>query len=215
MEQINIINQKGETISTFSLNPELWQVPLSRFNISLTNRYYLANQHQGTKKTKSKGEVSGGGRKPWKQKGTGRARQGSIRAPQFRGGGTVFGPRGKEKYSLNINQKTKKKVLLSLLSEKIQKKEVVVLDKILLENYKTKEAEKLLNNLLTEKLNSLIILAKDEENKEKVKSAFRNLPYIKITDSQTINLFQVLPCTYLIFTNLALLETEKRLGNHT
>lgn len=215
MEQINIINQKGETISTFSLNPELWQVPLSRFNISLTNRYYLANQRQGTKKTKSKGEVSGGGRKPWKQKGTGRARQGSIRAPQFRGGGIVFGPRGRENYSLNINQKTKKKVLLSLLSEKIQKKEIVVLDKILLENYKTKEAEKLLNNLLTEKLNSLIILAKDEENKEKVKSAFRNLSYIKITDSETINLFQVLPCTYLIFTNLALLETEKRLGNHT
>jgi large subunit ribosomal protein L4 len=212
MEQLNIVNQKGETVSFFSLNPELWQLPLSRSNISLTNRYYLANQRQGTKKTKSKGEVSGGGRKPWKQKGTGRARQGSIRAPQFRGGGIVFGPRGEENYSLNINQKTKKKVLLSLLSEKIRKQEVIVIDKILLENHKTKEAEKLLTNLLGKKTHSLIVLGNNEENKEKLKNAFRNLPYIKIADSKSINLLQALPSTCLIFTNLALLETEKRLN---
>jgi large subunit ribosomal protein L4 len=212
MEQLNIVNQKGETVSFFSLNPELWQLPLSRSNISLTNRYYLANQRQGTKKTKSKGEVSGGGRKPWKQKGTGRARQGSIRAPQFRGGGIVFGPRGEENYSLNINQKTKKKVLLSLLSEKIRKQEVIVIDKILLENHKTKEDEKLLTNLLGKKTHSLIVLGNNEENKEKLKNAFRNLPYIKIADSKSINLLQALPSTCLIFTNLALLETEKRLN---
>lgn len=89
---------------------------------------------------------------------------------------------------------------------------MIVVDKILLENYKTKEAEKLLTNLLDEKSHSLIVLGKNEENKEKLKNAFRNLPYIKITDSQSLNLFQALPSTHLIFTNSALLETEKRLN---
>jgi ribosomal protein L4 len=109
----------------------------------------LANQRQGTKKTKTKGEVAGGGAKPWRQKGTGRARSGSIRNPQFRGGGVVFGPTGKENYSLDINKKLKKNVLQSLLGEKMRSEQLIIIDKLELDNYRTKEAEKLLTNLLT------------------------------------------------------------------
>lgn len=212
MEKVDIINQRGEIVSNFSLNPGIWQVPFSAWNISLANRYYLANQRQGTKKTKSKGEVSGGGKKPWKQKGTGRARQGSIRAPQFRGGGTVFGPQGEENYSLRINKKLKKKAFQSLLSEKMRQKEIIVLDKIMLDNHKTKEAEQLLNTLSIKPTRSLLVLGKNEENKKKLERAFRNLPYLKITDSQSVNLSQTLPPHYLIFTQTALIETEQRLN---
>src|SRR5687767_854061 len=101
--EISVINQTGKEEKKLPLNSAQWSVPLSNYNLSLVNRYYLNNQRQGTKKTKKKGEVSGGGKKPWKQKGTGRARSGSTRNPQFVGGGVVFGPTGQENYSLSIN----------------------------------------------------------------------------------------------------------------
>ena len=172
----------------------------------------MANQRQGTKKTKNKGEVSGGGIKPWRQKGTGRARSGSIRNPQFRGGGVVFGPQGEENYSLDINKKLKKKVLQSLLGEKMKNKELIIIDKLTLENHKTKEGEKLLSNILpTKKSKTLIVLAQDEENKEKIVRSFRNLPYVNISDSKLVNSYHMLSPHYLIFTHSALLEVEKRL----
>src|SRR6185437_14547776 len=129
MEQIEVVNHQGETVNKLSLNSATWEVPLSKWNISLVNRYYLANQRQGTKKTKKKGEVAGGGAKPWRKKGTGRARSGSIRNPQFGGGGVVFGTKGEENYSLDINKKLKKKVLQSLLGERMRKQELIVIDK--------------------------------------------------------------------------------------
>src|SRR3954453_20994836 len=107
--EINIINQEQEIVGNLPLNSAVWQSPYSAHAVSLVVRSYLANQRQGTSKTKSKGEVSGGGRKPHRQKGTGQARQGSIRAPQFRGGGTVFGPTGEENYHCRINKKVIKK----------------------------------------------------------------------------------------------------------
>ncbi|WNE39977.1 MAG: 50S ribosomal protein L4 [Mycoplasmataceae bacterium] len=212
MEQIEIINHKGEVVSNVSSNSILWQTPLSPKNISLSNRSYLANQRQGTKKTKRKGEVSGGGIKPWRQKGTGRARSGSIRNPQFRGGGVVFGPTGEENYSLNVNKKFKKNVLQSLLREKLEKKELLIIDKIVLENYKTKEAEKLLQLLLSKKAKTLIVLADDEENKAKIINSFRNLPYVNLSSSKTINSYQALYSEKLIFTQSAFSEIEARLN---
>lgn len=212
MEQIEIINNKGKVVSNVSSNSTLWQTPLSPKNISLSNRSYLANQRQGTKKTKRKGEVSGGGIKPWRQKGTGRARSGSIRNPQFRGGGVVFGPTGEENYSLSVNKKFKKNVLQSLLREKLKNKELLIIDKIVLENYKTKEAEKLLQSLLSKKVKTLIILADDEENKAKIINSFRNLPYVNLSSSKTINSYQALYSEKLIFTQSAFSEIEVRLN---
>ncbi|MDR1670114.1 MAG: 50S ribosomal protein L4 [Spiroplasmataceae bacterium] len=212
MDQIEIINCKREVVSTISTNSALWQSPLSPQNISLSNRHYLANQRQGTKKTKKKGEVSGGGIKPWRQKGTGRARSGSIRNPQFRGGGVVFGPTGEENYSLNANKKFKKNVLQSLLKEKLENKELLIIDKILLDNYKTKEANKLLKELLNKEAKVLIVLADEEESKEKIINSFRNLSYANVNNSKTINSYQVLTSDYLVFTQSAFSEIEARLN---
>jgi large subunit ribosomal protein L4 len=212
MEQIEIINNKGKVVKNITPNSDLWQTPISPKNVSLSNRCYLANQRQGTKKTKQKGEVSGGGIKPWRQKGTGRARSGSIRNPQFRGGGVVFGPTGEENYSLNVNKKFKKNVLQSLLREKLENKELLIIDKIVLENYKTKEAEKLLETILSKKTKTLIILADEEENKAKIINSFRNLPYVNLSSSKTINSHQALYSEKLIFTQSAFSEIEARLN---
>jgi large subunit ribosomal protein L4 len=207
MEQIKVINQDN-----LPLNPTVWQVPLSHLNISLANRYYLANQRQGTKKVKSRGEVRGSTRKIYRQKGTGGARHGHRYAPQFRGGGVAFGPTGKENYSLNINKKFKKKVLQSILSEKMRNKEIIVVEKINLNHYKTKEAVIFLTALPTKKSKTLLVLAASEENKKEIIYSFRNLPYINITDSKSINTLQVLSPNYLLFTHASFTETEKRLS---
>lgn len=212
MEQVEVINQKGEVVKSFPLSSPLWQVPLSRWNVSLANRYYLFNQRQATSKTLSRGEITGSTRKIYRQKGTGGARHGARNAPQFRGGGVSFGPRGEENYSLKLNKKLKGKVLQSLLGEKMRKKEIVVVDNLALDNYKTKEAEKFLGVLPTKKVKTLMVLANNEENKEKIMCAFRNLPYINITDSKSINTSQLLSPKYLIFTHSAITETEQRLS---
>ena len=212
MEQLNVINRQGEVVNKLSLNSAVWEVPISKWNISLANRYYLANQRQGTKKTKTKGEVSGGGIKPWRQKGTGRARSGSIRNPQFRGGGVAFGPTGKENYSLDINRKFKKKVLQSLLGEKMKNQQLIIIDKLEFDNYKTKEAQKFLNILPTKAVKTLLVLAHQEENKVKIIRSFRNLPYVNISDSKLVNSQQILYPNYLIFTQSAFSEIEKRLS---
>ena len=212
MEKIEIINNKGKVVNTINPNSDVWQTPISPKNVSLSNRCYLANQRQGTKKTKRKGEVSGGGIKPWRQKGTGRARSGSIRNPQFRGGGVVFGPTGEENYSLSVNKKFKKNVLQSILKEKLEKKELLIIDKITFENYKTKEAESLLNSLLSKKSKTLIVLADEEENKSKIINSFRNLPYVNLSSGKTINSYQALCSEKLIFTQSAFSEIESRLN---
>jgi len=172
----------------------------------------LANQRQGTSKVKNRGEVNGSTRKIYRQKGTGGARHGHRYAPQFRGGGVAFGPRGVENYSLNINKKLKKNVFQSLLGEKMRNKELIVVDKIELENYKTKEAKNFLNNFPSKDQKSLIILGEKEENKEKIIRSFRNLPYISVSDSKSVNSSQVLSPNYLIFTQSAFSEVEKRLS---
>ncbi|MEG7978484.1 MAG: 50S ribosomal protein L4 [Mollicutes bacterium UO1] len=135
-----------------------------------------------------------------------------MRNPQFRGGGVVFGPQGKENYSLSVNKKFRKKVLRSLLGEKMRNKEIVIVDKLGLENYKTKEAEKFLDILPTKKAKSLLVLANNEENKEKIIFSFRNLPYINVSDSKSINSLQISSLNYLILTQSAFSELEKRLS---
>jgi large subunit ribosomal protein L4 len=215
MEQVNIVNRKGEVINNFQLNSEIWHVPLSHHNVSLYNRHYSFNQRQATSKVKSRGEIVGSTRKIYRQKGTGGARHGHRYAPQFRGGGVAFGPTGKENYSLKVNAKLKKKVFHSLLSEKMQNKEIIVVDKVNLDAYKTKEAEKFLKILPTKEIDrskTLLVLADNEENKQAITRSFRNLPYVNISDSKSINPNQLLLSSYLVFTHSALTETEKRLS---
>lgn len=215
MEQIDIINQKGEVVNNFPLNSEIWQVPLSQHNVSLYNRHYLFNQRQATSKVKSRGEIAGSTRKIYRQKGTGGARHGHRYAPQFRGGGVAFGPTGKEVFSLKVNTKLKEKIFCSLLSEKMRNKEIIVIDKVKLEDYKTKEAEKLLRILPTKEIiraKILLVLANSEENRQAITRSFRNLPYVNISDSKSINSNHLLTSNYLVFTHLALTETEKRLN---
>src|SRR3954462_628289 len=188
MEQVEVINQKGEVVKNFPLSSPLWQVPLSRWNVSLANRYYLFNQRQATSKTLSRGEVKGSTRKIYRQKGTGGARHGARYAPQFRGGGVAFGPTGEKSGSLKINQKFKKKVLYSIIGEKLQQKQVRVIEKINLPSPKTKEANKLLGILAPQKSNILLILTPEEKNDQTIIRSFRNLPAInKISDSQSLS----------------------------
>ena len=211
MEQLEIINQKGEVVNNFQLNSPIWQVPLSRWNVSLANRYYSFNQRQSTSKVKSRGEIKGSTRKIYRQKGTGGARHGARNAPQFRSGGVAFGPTGEENYSLKINNKLKKKVFQSLLGERMRKKEIFVVDNLTFDNYKTKEAEKFFNTLPIKKSKTLLVLASAEENKAKIIASFRNLPYVNISDSKLFNSSQLLSPRYLLFTHSALIETEQRL----
>ena len=211
--QIDIINQEQRVIGNFSLDPTIWQAPYSSHAVSLVVNSYLANQRQGTNRTKTKGEVSGGGRKPWRQKGTGRARQGSIRAPQFRGGGTVFGPTGKENYHCQINKKVKKRALQSILSKKNETQEITVINQINLSHYKTKEANEFLNKLKVNKKHTLIILSSQEAKNELVKRAFRNLPQVELSNSKLTNVYKIMNHSPIIFTQEAFVEMERRLKN--
>jgi large subunit ribosomal protein L4 len=175
----------------------------------------LFNQRQATSKVKSRGEIAGSTRKIYRQKGTGGARHGHRYAPQFRGGGIAFGPTGKENFSLKVNTKLKEKIFRSLLSEKMCNKAIIIIDKVKLEDYKTKEAEKFLRVLPTKEIiraKILLVLANSEENKQEITRSFRNLPYVNISDSKSINSNHLLTSNYLVFTHLALTETEKRLN---
>jgi len=156
--------------------------------------------------------VIGSTRKIYRQKGTGGARHGHRYAPQFVGGGICFGPSGVKNYKIKINEKELKKVFQSLLGEKMRNKELIVVDKLELDNYKTKEAKKFLNILPTKEAKTLLILAHQEENKEKIIRSFRNLTYISISDSKAVNSNQLLLSSYLVFTHSALAETERRLS---
>ncbi|CAH1760569.1 15231_t:CDS:2, partial [Entrophospora sp. SA101] len=187
--EINIINQKQEIVGNLPLNSEVWQSPYSAHAVSLVVRSYLANQRQATSKVKSRGEVKGSTRKIYRQKGTGGARHGSRYAPQFRGGGISFGPTGQENYHCQINKKVRKKALQSVLSKKNAKGEIMVIDKINLSEYKTKEANKFLTQLKLNAKKVLIIFSTQESKNEATKRAFRNLPKIAMTNSKIVNTY--------------------------
>jgi large subunit ribosomal protein L4 len=190
----------------------IWKAPYSAPAVSLAVRSYLTNSRQATSKTKSKDEVSGGGKKPWRQKGTGRARQGSIRSPQFRGGGIVFGPSGKENYHCQVNKKVKKKALQSVLQKKAENKELIIIEQINLPTHKTKEANNFLAQLKLNKKKVLIILsALESKNNQNVKWAFQNLPLAKTANSKLTNTYELLNGSHLIFTQQAFAEIEERL----
>ena len=172
MANVKVYNMSGAEVGSIDLNDDIFAIDVNEHAMHLAVVQYLANQRQGTQSAKTRAEVSGGGRKPWRQKGTGRARQGSIRSPQWTGGGVVFAPKPRD-YSFKLNKKLKRIALKSALTTKAVENKIIVLDELTLTEVKTKEMVKVLSNLNADK--ALIVM--DGSNKNVMLSA-RNIPEV-------------------------------------
>lgn len=203
--KITVFDQKGGKKKEISLKEEIFGIDLKPSLVSETIQSYLSNLRQGTKKTKTKGEVRGGGRKPWRQKGTGRARAGSIRSPLWRGGGTIFGPTGEENYAKKINKKKRVLTLKSVLSMKANESNILTIEDFKLNKPKTKEVVKILEAL---PLKGRILFILPEKDESLIKTT-RNLPYIKTVLFSSLNSLDVLNADKILFTVKALENLEK------
>lgn len=194
MANIALLDMSGNEVGSFELNDDVFNTTINEHVMNIAVVHYLANQRQGTKSAKTRAEVSGGGRKPWRQKGTGRARQGSTRSPQWRGGGVVFAPKPRD-FSFKLNKKVKRLALKSALSSKYTGNQIIVLDKLQLEEIKTKEMKKVLDNLKSEK--ALILIESSDKN---IQLSARNIQGIKTASINTINIYDILKYDNLIMT---------------
>ncbi|MED3843203.1 50S ribosomal protein L4 [Geobacillus stearothermophilus] len=204
MPKVALYNQNGQTVGEIELNDAVFGIEPNKHVLFEAVIMQRASMRQGTHKTKNRAEVSGGGRKPWRQKGTGRARQGSIRAPQWRGGGTVFGPVPRS-YSYKLPKKVRRLAIKSALSSKVLENDIVVLDQLSLEAPKTKEMVKILNNLSVDR-KALIVT--DELN-ENVYLSARNIPGVKVVPANGINVLDVLNHDKLVITKAAVEKVEE------
>ena len=202
MPKVDVYDIAGKKVDTVDLKDEVFGIEPNEAVVHSVLVNYLANQRQGTQSTKTRAEVSGGGRKPWRQKGTGRARQGSIRAPQWIKGGIALGPKPRS-YSYRINKKEKQLAIKSILSAKVLDNELTVVDKLELKETKTKLMAKALTDLKVEG-KALIILADRNEN---VSRSSRNIEGVKTIELNTINVFDLLNCNKLVLP----LDTVKKL----
>ena len=193
MPKVDVYNMQGKKVSDVELNEAVFGIEPNETIVHSVLVNYLANQRQGTQSTKTRAEVRGGGKKPWRQKGTGRARQGSIRAPQWIKGGIALGPKPRS-YSYRINKKEKQLAIRSLLSAKVLDNELTVVDKLEVEEAKTKVMAKALTDLKVEG-KALIILADRNDN---VLRSSRNIEGVKTIESNTINVFDLLNCSKLV-----------------
>ena len=202
MPTVDVYNLEGKKVSTVDLKEEVFGIEPNEKIVHSVLANYLANQRQGTQSTKTRAEVRGGGRKPWRQKGTGRARQGSIRAPQWIKGGIALGPKPR-KYSYRVNKKEKRLAIRSILSSKVLENNLVVLDKISFKDIKTKQ---MVNALAKNKVEgkALVMIAEKNENVEK---STRNIENVKVAVVNTINVFDLLKYNKLVLT----LDTVKKL----
>lgn len=207
MLKVAVYNQEGKQVKDTELNELVFGIEPNNqaiFDMVLLQR---ASWRQGTHKVKNRTEVRGGGRKPWRQKGTGRARQGSIRAPQWRGGGVVFGPTPRS-YTFKLNRKVRQLALKSALSQKVIDNEMTVLDTITLNAPKTKDMIKVLENL---EANRKTLIVMDEVN-ENVTLSARNIPGVKVIDSKGLNVYDILDSTKLVMTEGAIKAVEEVLA---
>ena len=202
MPKMDVYDIQGKKVSTVDLKDEIFGIEPNEAVVHSVLVNFLANQRQGTQNTKTRAEVRGGGRKPWRQKGTGRARQGSIRAPQWIKGGIALGPKPRS-YKYTVNKKEKRLAIKSCLSSKVLEKELVVVDSLPLKEIKTKEMVKALNNLKVEG-KTLILLP---EKNETVQKSARNIEGVKTTLVNTINVYDLLKYKNLVIT----LDTVKKL----
>ena len=204
MTKISVKNIKGENVKDINLKDNVWNIEVNDDALKKMIRLQLDSMRQGTRKTKTRSEVSGGGRKPWKQKGTGRARQGSIRATQWRGGGIAFGVNPRD-YSFKINRKERVLALKTALTYKNINKELVVLDNINLDTLKTKE---IINILETLKLNGKVLFVVNEEN-ENLYLATRNLGNVLVLLNDEINAYDLTNADVLVCTEDAVNSIEE------
>ena len=203
MLKVDVLDMKGKKVKDIELNENVFGVDVNDIVVHTALVNYLANQRQGTGSTKTRAEVRGGGRKPWRQKGTGRARQGSIRAPQWMKGGIALGPKPRS-YKYAIPKKMRKLALKSVLTSKVEEKELIVVDKLELKEIKTKEMVNVLNNLNTKK--ALIVLSEKNLN---VQASARNIENVKTTLVNTINVFDLLKYDNLVVTEDAIKKLEE------
>lgn len=203
MANVALYNMNGEQVGTIDLNDDIFGLEASEHAMHMAVVQYLANQRQGTQSAKTRAEVRGGGRKPWRQKGTGHARQGSIRAPQWTGGGVVFAPKPRD-YSFKLNKKVKRLALKSALSTKVAENSIIVLDELKLEEVKTKAMVNVLGNIKAEK--ALIVM--DGVNKNVMLSA-RNIEGVKTASVSTINVYDLLKYNTLVVTKDAVAKIEE------
>jgi large subunit ribosomal protein L4 len=204
MPKVDVYNMKGETVGQIELNNEIFGIDVNENAMYIAVQNQLANKRQGTHSTKTKSEVSGGGAKPWRQKGTGRARHGSIRSAQWIKGGIVLGPKPRS-YSYTLPKKLKKLALKSALSSKVADNEILVLDQLNFDNIKTKQMVGVLNSLKVDK-SALIVLDGKNENVEK---SARNIPGVKTAFVNTINVFDILKYDKFIITKDAVEKVEE------
>ncbi len=204
MPKVALYDITGSQVGDIELSDAIFGIEVNNHVMYEAVKNYLANQRQGTQSAKTRADVRGGGRKPWRQKGTGRARQGSIRAPQWKGGGVVFAPKPRD-YSYSIPKKVKRLALKSALSSKVQDKEIIVVDKLVLEQPKTKELVKVLKNLNSNKKTLIVIPERDETV---VRSA-ANIPGVKTAYVNTINVYDILNCDSFLITKDAVNKVEE------
>ncbi|WP_312701634.1 50S ribosomal protein L4 [Sedimentibacter sp.] len=204
MPKVALYDIKGSQVGEVELNDSVFGVEINTHVMYEAVKNYLANQRQGTQSAKTRADVRGGGRKPWRQKGTGRARQGSTRSPQWKGGGVVFAPKPRD-YSYSIPKKVKRLALKSALSSKVQDQEIIVVDSLALEQAKTKEMVKVLQNLKANKKTLIVIPERDEA----VIRAAANIPGVKTAYVNTINVYDILNCDSFLITKEAVNKVEE------
>jgi len=207
MSSIKVFNQEGKEVSELKLNEVIFDLPWNADLVHQAVRVALANKRQILASTKDRSEVSGGGRKPWRQKGTGRARHGSIRSPLWKGGGITFGPTKERNFKLKINKKMARQAFLTALSTKAKDSELLVLDDLKLSAPKTKEMSKIMKNFPQVKTSLLVLAGKKDEN---LKRAGRNLPNLRIINIDNLNILDILKYKHLIFTKDGIEHLNKK-----
>ena len=203
MANVSVFNMEGKEVGTLELNDAVFGVEVNEHLVHMAVVAQLANKRQGTQKAKTRSEVSGGGRKPWRQKGTGHARQGSTRAPQWTGGGMVFAPVPRD-YTIRLNKKERRAALRSALTSKVQDNKLVVVDSLVLSEIKTKEMQRVLNNLKAEK--ALVITASDDQN---VILSARNIADVQTATVNTMNVYDVMKHNTVVVTKDAVASIEE------
>ncbi|HJA31590.1 MAG: 50S ribosomal protein L4 [Clostridiales bacterium] len=203
MANLSVFNMEGKEVGTIEVSDAVFGVEVNEHLVHMAVVQQLANKRQGTQKAKTRSEVSGGGRKPWRQKGTGHARQGSTRAPQWTGGGVVFAPVPRD-YSFKLNRKEKRAALKSALTDRVQTNRLVIVDELKFDEIKTKNFAQVMKNLNVSK--GLVVV---NENDEKVMMSAKNIPDVKMALPNTINVYDVMKAGKVVLTKDAVKTIEE------
>ena len=203
MANVSVYNMEGKEVGTIDLSDAIFGVEINELLVHMAVVQQLANNRQGTQKAKTRAEVRGGGRKPWRQKGTGHARQGSTRSPQWTGGGVVFAPVPRD-YSFKLNKKEKRVALKSALTNKVQQNKLIVIDELKFDEIKTKSFQTVLDNLKVRK--ALVVINDNDKN---VVMSAKNIPTVQTTLTNTINVYDVMKAGTVILTKAAVATIEE------